>query len=222
MIVSINELSQEVRSKAEANSPWLEVDYLNEFLGFCGGVICDGLLLPKEAEAIHQRFLDQPALANAATLELLRNALAEALADNVLTENELRNVHSWLARLVGDGFSDTGLPNLGNVSNIASDASHNTPIEFAGRRFVLTGKMRIGERAEIANMIEAAGGTFDDRPTRKTDYVVVSTEASVLWRTTHFGTKLEKAKKLLDQGYPLRVVSETMLEAGLKRVLSAL
>jgi hypothetical protein len=71
-------------------------------------------------------------------------------------------------------------------------------------------------------MIEAAGGTFDDRPTRKTDYVVVSTEASVLWRTTHFGTKLEKAKKLLDQGYPLRVVSETMLEAGLKRVLSAL
>lgn len=222
MIVSINELSQEVRSKAEVNSPWLEVDYLNEFLGFCGGVICDGLLLPKEAQAIHQRFLDQPALANAATLELLRNALAEALADNVLTENELRNVHSWLARLVGDGFSDTGLPNLGNVSNIASDASHNTPIEFAGRRFVLTGKMRIGERAEIANMIEAAGGTFDDRPTRKTDYVVVSTEASVLWRTTHFGTKLEKAKKLLDQGYPLRVVSETMLEAGLKRVLSAL
>lgn len=221
MIMSISELAQEVRSNAEDAGPWLEVDHLNEFLGFCGGVICDGVLLPKEARAIHRRFLEEPVLANSTTLAFLRDALEDSLADNVLTENELQNVQSWLARLVGDGFTDTGLPNLGNVSNIAGDASHNAPIEFAGRRFVLTGKMRIGERADIAKMIEAAGGIFEENPTRKTDYVVVSTEDSALWRTTHFGTKLEKAKKLLDQGFPLRVVSETMLEAAIKRVLSA-
>jgi hypothetical protein len=86
-----------------------------------------------------------------------------------------------------------------------------------GSVFVLTGPMSMGPRSFIVSEIESAGGFCGSSTTKKTDYVVISSTASRHWRTTHFGTKIEKARKLIEEGQKLRFLSEITLEKAILR-----
>ena len=125
----------------------------------------------------------------------LRRAIEAAMADGVLTQIEADEVQEWIARLVGAGFIDTGIPNIGTVSRLDDPITDPGEIRIFGSRFVLTGPMRMGTRAFIRAEIERVGGVLDPRTTHRTDYLVVSSKASRHWRTTHFGTKMERAKE---------------------------
>lgn len=63
--------------------------------------------------------------------------------------------------------------------------------EFAGKNFVLTGKLESMTREEAKSGIELLGGKVTSSISSKTDFVIIGSEA---------GSKLEKAKKL---GIPL-------------------
>ena len=167
---------------------------MNEFLGFCAGIICDGRILRLEAHAILDRFRGSEVLMSAVPFARLRRAIEAAMADGVLTQIEADEVQEWIARLVGDGFIDTGIPNIGTVSRLDDPITDPGEIRIFGSRFVLTGPMRMGTRAFIRAEIERVGGVLDPRTTHRTDYLVVSSKASRHWRTTHFGTKMERAK----------------------------
>lgn len=195
-----------------------EADEMNEFLGFCAGIVCDGLVLESEATAILGRIRQSSVLMNAAPFSNLRRAIEVSLADRVLTEEESEDLREWIARLVGDGFIDTGIANIGSVARLDDPILDPSAITIRGSHFVLTGPMKMGPRAFIRSEIERLGGIFDERTTRRTDYVVVSSNASKHWRTTHFGTKIERAKELIDAGGHLRFVSEDALAKAIERV----
>jgi DNA ligase (NAD+) len=73
---------------------------------------------------------------------------------------------------------------------------------FAGKQFVLTGRLETMTRDEARALIEARGGRVTSTVSKKTDYVVAGEEA---------GSKLEKAQAL-----GLRVIDE----AGLREMLA--
>jgi len=73
---------------------------------------------------------------------------------------------------------------------------------FAGKQFVLTGKLESLTRDEARALIEARGGRVTSTVSKKTDYVVAGEEA---------GSKLDKAQAL-----GLHVIDE----AALKKMLS--
>lgn len=188
---------------------------MNEFLGFCAGIICDGRILEREARAILDRFRESASLMTAAPFKQLRRAVEAAMADDVLTSDEAEEIQEWISQLVGDGFIDTGIPNIGSVARLDDPITDANEIRLAGSRFVLTGPMKMGPRSFIIAELERVGGIFDARTSQKTDYVVVSSNASRDWRTTHFGTKIERAKELIDQGHNLRFVSEDALSKAI-------
>lgn len=215
-MTALENVIKEKRSEIQSATPYSERDEVNEFLGFCAGIVCDGVILKAEAEAMLSRFHDSMVLSSSVVFRDLWRALEAALADKILTEEESEEVRAWIALLVGDGYVDTGIPNIGNTAELDEPIRDAAQITLKGACVVLTGPMRMGTRDFIIAEIEGCGGEVGKTTTRKTDYVVVSSTASKNWRTTHFGTKIERAKELIVEGYKLRFVTETALEAAIK------
>lgn len=215
-MTALENVIREKRSEIQSAASYSERDEVNEFLGFCAGIVCDGVILKAEAEAMLSRFHDSMVLSTSVVFRDLWRALEAALADKTLTEEESEEVRAWIALLVGDGYVDTGIPNIGNTAELDEPIRDAAQITLKGACVVLTGPMRMGTRDFIIAEIEGCGGEVGKTTTRKTDYVVVSSTASKNWRTTHFGTKIERAKELIVEGYKLRFVTETALEAAIK------
>lgn len=215
-MTALENVIREKRNEIQAAAPYSERDEVNEFLGFCAGIVCDGLILQAEAEAMLSRFHDSMVLSSSVVFRDLWRALEAALADKILTEEESEEVRAWIALLVGDGYVDTGFPNIGNTAKLDEPIRDAAQITLRGACVVLTGPMRMGTREFIIEQIERCGGEVGKTTTRKTDYVVVSSTASKNWRTTHFGTKIERAKELVVEGYKLRFVTEAALEAAIE------
>lgn len=215
LIAQLQQVIEDKRAELGSNVKSLETDEMNEFLGFCAGIICDGKVLEPEVRAILQRFKSSEVLMQAAPFATLRAAVEAALDDEVLSNNEADEIQEWISQLVGDGFIDTGIPSIGTVAKLDEPIVDPTEILVEGSVFVLTGPMRMGPRSFIISEIESAGGSCAPRTTQNHDYVVISSTASRHWRTTHFGTKIERARELITQGQKLRFVSEVALEKAI-------
>ena len=212
LMAALEDVIADKRDEVQAAAPYSERDEVNEFLGFCAGIVCDGLILPDEADAILTRIRSSDTLTSSPVYRDLWRATEAAMADRVLSADEAEEIRQWIALLVGDGYVDTGVPNIGNTAQLDEPISDSALIEFKGKCFVLTGPMRMGTRSFIIQEIERCGGEVGKTVVRRTDYVVVSSTASKNWRTTHFGTKIERAKELIVEGYKLRFVAEHALE----------
>jgi hypothetical protein len=193
-----------------------ETDELNRFLGFCAGIICDGEVLEKEALAIRKRFVSNPILYNEPSLQDIRDATLRALSDGVLDANESAEIGEFIGRLVGDGYAETGIANIGQVSCIDGLILDPNQVTLFGKTFVITGPMRLGTRSYVVRLIEQAGGFFSSAPSKKVDYIVVAVSASTMWKTTHYGTKIERARKLISSGAQISFLCESALEGALR------
>lgn len=216
LIDQLKQVIDDKRTELGETTVSVETDEVNEFLGFCAGVICDGKVLESEVRAILHRFKSSSILMQATPFALLKEAVEAAMDDDVLTDVEAEEIQEWIARLVGDGFIDTGLPNIGTVAKLDDPITDPDAVKLEGSVFVLTGPMRMGPRSFIISEIESVGGHCQPRTTKKTDYVVVSSTASRHWRTTHFGTKIERGRELIEAGHQLRFLTEAALERAIQ------
>jgi len=125
---------------------------------------------------------------------------------------ELDDIHEiglTVAQSVRDWFDDAGnlklcerLRAAGVRTEIAGDQSTVVDDSFAGKQFVLTGKLESLSRDEARALIESRGGRVTSSVSKKTDYVVAGEDA---------GSKLDKAESL-----GLNVIDEK----GLQELLS--
>lgn len=215
MFDCIADISAEKFQQLIAHKRVSETDELNRFFGFCAGIICDGRVLATEAVAIRNRLIGSPVLGYDPSLKDLRSCVTRALSDGQLSQNELDEIREYLARLVGDGYADTGMSNIGSVAALDDLILDPARVNFIGRTFVITGPMRIGTRSQVVRLIEQAGGGYAGAPSRSTDYVVVAVSASAMWKTTHYGTKIERAREIAAKGASLAFLCESALEKAL-------
>lgn len=218
LIDQLKAIIADKRAVVKESAPYGETDTLNEFLGYAAGIVCDGRVLESEARAILRRFRSDQTLMAAKVFHNLRRAVEVAMDDDALTPEESEDVREWIARLVGDGFIDTGVPNIGNTAKPDAPITDPSELHFEGACFVLTGPMRMGPRAFITSEIERLGGEVRKTVSKKVDYVVISSNASKDWKTTHFGTKIERAQGLIAEGHQIRFVSEYALEKAATQV----
>jgi DNA ligase (NAD+) len=136
------------------------------------------------------------------SLEALRHATVEQIDD-------IHEIGLTVAQSVRDWFDDDGnarlcerLREFGVRTEAAGGAAAAGADEaFAGRQFVLTGRLETMTRDEARALIEARGGRVTSTVSKKTDYVVAGEEA---------GSKLDKAQAL-----GVNVIDEAALRAML-------
>jgi DNA ligase (NAD+) len=136
------------------------------------------------------------------SLEALKNASVEQI-------DAIHEIGLTVAESVRDWFGDEGNVRLcerlraaGVRTEIAAGAVGERADEaFAGKQFVLTGRMETLTRDEARALIEARGGRVTSTVSKKTDYVVAGEEA---------GSKLDKAQAL-----GLNIIDEAALRAML-------
>jgi DNA ligase (NAD+) len=115
----------------------------------------------------------------------------------VASVEELDAVHEiglTVAESVRDWFDDAGnvalcrrLREAGVRTELDGAATETHDEAFAGKQFVLTGKMETLTRDEAQELIEGRGGRVTSSVSKKTDYVVAGADA---------GSKLDKAQTL--------------------------
>ena len=121
------------------------------------------------------------------SLENLARATVEELDD-------IPEIGLTVAESVRDWFDDEGNLKLCDrlrAAGVKTESETKTTTaadeRFAGKQFVLTGKLTSFTRDEARALIEARGGRVNSSVSKKTDYVVAGEEA---------GSKLDKAQSL--------------------------
>lgn len=121
------------------------------------------------------------------SLESLSQATVEQLDD-------IPEIGLTVAQSVRDWFDDDGNRKLcdrlraaGVKTEIGKAAGKTADVRFAGKQFVLTGKMESFTRDEARALIESCGGRVNSSVSKKTDFVIAGEEA---------GSKLDKATEL--------------------------
>ncbi|MCA1593245.1 MAG: NAD-dependent DNA ligase LigA [Acidobacteria bacterium] len=127
---------------------------------------------------------------------LARNfgSLARLAAASVEEIDAIHEIGLTVAQSVRDWFDDEGNRDLcerlraaGVRTEMSGDVGASRDGAFAGKQFVLTGKLETMTRDEARALIESRGGRVTSTVSKKTDYVVAGEDA---------GSKLDKAQTL--------------------------
>lgn len=176
---------------------------IDELIGLAQGLCADGIINQKEVEflqkwtAANAGITDQPFIAS------LFTRIQEILADNVADPEECEDLFETLKE-----FSSSDAE-LGEAIKPATfPLCDPAPIlVFEGRRYCLTGTFVFGKRAECKRAAEKRGAVCGSL-TRATDVVVVGQYATESWKHSGYGTKIEKAMRMREEGLPISIVSE--------------
>ena len=126
--------------------------------------------------ANHYRSIDRLAEASVEELDAIHE-IGETVAVSVFNFFQNPRNQDLIVRLKTAGVK----------TEIEGDAAANFDERFAGKTFVLTGKLEEFTRDEAAQKIEQRGGRVSGSVSKKTDYVVAGTDS---------GSKLTKAESL--------------------------
>ena len=188
-----------------------EKDEVNEFYGFCAGIVCDSVVTLKEVEILVDRVNHSDILLQNPRVKRLAEVALMAVDDGEITAEESEDISDWIVRLVGDSANDTGISTYGNVGVIDGSLRDAAKIRFDGTMFVLTGQFGFGPRKAIARMIEMKGGFWKNTVCRNTDYLGVAATASRDWKHSHDGLKIIRAFEIREHGDRPDVVEEHVL-----------
>ena len=77
------------------------------------------------------------------------------------------------------------------------------------RCFAMTGVFNVGNRREVARLIESRGGVVAGSVSGKVHYLLVGNLGSADWKHSTHGTKILKALEIRRSGSPIAIVAES-------------
>lgn len=173
-------------------------------IGIASGLIADGELNNKEIQFLSIWLSENQALATTWPGEVIYKRVREVLADGVITPEERDYLKKSLIDLVGGEFCVDGA--------VATDSTDlpvdlNVIVQIPMLSFCFTGQFLFGTRSACEKTVTQYGGRISS-VNRKLDFLVIGELSSHDWKYSSFGTKIESAMKLKQNGAPLAIVTE--------------
>jgi hypothetical protein len=200
---------REIRLDGDGQPPrWLYADRaarrdVIELLGFCKGLVSDGVVFPEEVTGLARWLRGHPDAVVHYPARAVAERVQRILADGIVDDQERAELQELLEQLVGE------TPEHDEPMNLSTTLPFDDPcptILFDGRTYVFTGVMLHATRAECERMVMERGGRVASSVTKKVHYLVVGPVASKAWATGSFGTKIERALEYRAAGAPIAIV----------------
>lgn len=188
-----------------------EKSSLNRFFGFCRGVVCDGKISTKEAEAVLERILANPNLQEVIGAKQILVTCTDALADGIVSSDESLEICNSISEVVGDSYGDTGIAGSFGVANFQELRLTNLDHDLIGKIIVLTGNFKTSPRTVLEQKLLEFGAQVTRHVSSSTDYILVGGEASRDWIEMNRGTKIRKAQLLRRDSSKPAFVSESQI-----------
>jgi NAD-dependent DNA ligase len=178
---------------------------VDELLGICKGLICDGVISEDEARFLVQWVDKQRAEISVWPINVLAERIASIMQDHEIDEQERRDLFGLLSEISAGGSPQDVVRNLSTTLPLTKPVPD---VIFEKRSFSFTGKFFFGTRNVCQNAVMKRGGSIHDNPINGTDYLVIGTLGSTDWIHSAHGRKIEKAVELSTKGVPLALICE--------------
>lgn len=173
-------------------------------IGIASGLMADGELSNKEIQFLSLWLSENQAMASTWPGEVIFKRVREVLSDGVITAEERDYLQKSLTELVGGCFNDDGAIAAG-ATDLPVDRS--AVVQIQSLAFCFTGQFLFGTRTACEKTVMQRGGRVSS-VNKKLDFLVVGELSSHDWKYSSFGTKIESAMKLKQDGVPLFIVTE--------------
>lgn len=181
-------------------------------LGILTGVLSDHQLSDQEILFLKEWLSNNQTATSSWPGTVLAARIETALADGTITDAERADLIKTLQEIVGGKLED--LSSSKHVTALAMDEV--VVIEFFGSTFCLTGDFVMGQKSVCEKAIVDRGGVTRAAVSKKTRYVIAGGLGSLEWKHGSFGTKIERAMQLKQEGVPILIVHEDAFSLALK------
>ena len=180
--------------------------------GILQGIIADGIIRDEEIIALEKWIEDNEHLVNSYPYDEINSLLTTILADKIIDENERNLLKLFFSDFIPSEsikiFSEGEIARLRADLSIDGICSMNPEIIISEQIFCFTGISSKSSRKEINNIISTLGGSYIDRVTSKTNYLIIGNEGNRCWSYSCYGRKVEQAVNMRKQGNKILIVHE--------------
>ncbi len=184
---------------------------LGALLGIATGVLADRQLADAEVEFLDLWLNNNSAIATDWPGDVIHARVKSVLADGRITEDERVHLVKSLQQLIGGT-----LDKLATSTHVTQLLPYQqVVISYPNTTFCLTGDFVFGPRSVCAQTISDLGSIVKSSVSKKVQYLVVGGLGSPEWKHGSFGTKIEKAMELKNDGATIAIVHEDYWANGL-------
>ena len=191
-----------IEARVNASLATRAVEHLT---GIIDGIMADGVLHDQEVLFLKGWLATNPQVAEVWPGSAIARAIRLVLEDGVISPQEREHLLDVLRQLSTCDFASAGSLSP-EVSSLPIDDA--VTVRLANSAVCHTGTFLFGTRAAVERATSKAGGMPVDSISRRVDYVVIGTQVTASWKHTGFGTKIERAKALQEEGHEIEIISE--------------
>ena len=166
---------------------------MQEFKGIAKGIILDQVITDKEIICFQEWIENNMQLKGHYPFDKISEVCKSILADGIITTEEKDNLFSLLT-----DFVNPSAINLSQKVNIC----------FSEKVFCLTGNFTSGSKEAIKAKITSLGGICKDHVVKNSDYLIVGGAGSDNWKFGNYGSKVQKALEMQDNGHKIKIIRE--------------
>lgn len=182
----------------------------SELLGFCRGIVADGVLNDGEIICLRNWLNNNPEAGGRFPARQITERLVKIFENNVIEESERLELFGVLRAIIGE-TSDT--PERKSTTAVFDEPLPE--IVFPSKTYCFTGTFACGKRDWCEGQTLSRGGVIHETITSTTNFLVVGIASSRAWVQSSFGRKIEKAMEFRAK-YGIRIVPEEHWAKSLK------
>lgn len=178
---------------------------IDELIGLCKGVLCDGVVVNTEATYLLQWLDANKEVSTPWPASILYARIEEMLIDKHLDSAEEKELLDIIFKISGAN------PMAYRAASMATRLPVDEPcpdLLFNKTNYCFTGKFVYGTRNRCEHEIVIRGGVAKRNVSQELNFLVVGLIGSEDWIHSTFGRKIEQAVALRETGHSVAIVSE--------------